>query len=187
MKKNNFYSRFSFSEIKSHFSNSNSGFTLAETVVYIAVFVVFSAMIIDFSLSLLNSWGHGKTIRAVTRGGSIIGGKLSQEIRLASSVATSTSVFNSNNGRLEMSSFETATSTSPKNIAFYLSGTELFIQKGSDPAVSLSGETKITSLVFSYLSSSTTEGVRTDFTVEAGSGKYLQSENFQTFSILRGK
>lgn len=164
-----------------------SGFTLAETVVYIAVFVVFSALIIDFSLSLLNSWGHGKSTRAVARNGTIIANRIAQEIRLSSSVSTTTSTFDSSNGRLEMQSFLTATSTTPEEVAIYLSGTELFIQKGVNPAVSLSGEAKVTSLVFNYFSSSTTEATRVALTVETGAGKYTKSRNFQTFAVLRGQ
>lgn len=168
------------------FGSRQKGFTLAETVVYVGVFVVLSFLTINFILSLADSWGHGKAKRATVRTGAEATNRLAEEIRLASSVEIASSVLGVNPGHLVLDSFKSATSTAPETVEAYLTGAELFLKRGNDPAVSLSGDVAITRLVFNRLTSSTTDAIQINLTAEAGGTKYRETRNFQTLAILRG-
>lgn len=166
--------------------NKSQGFTLLEIIVYVSLLAIITVAAVNVYFSEMNAWGYARAERNATDAGKLMMERIIQEVRLARSVNTSVSIFGSHPGKLVLNTFENATSTVEATLEIFLDGTELKIKRGTQAAVSLSGSTKVTQLVFFYVSSPKSELVRVNLTVETSGGKFAQTKNFTSAAVLRG-
>jgi len=157
---------------------------MVEMLVYIAVLVFMLAIILEVILSVTKADRTIKTVRTIENSAIVSIEKLQREIRGAQSVATSTSIFDINPGKLVLNTL-TATG-SPKTVEFYLSGGKLRVKEdGVDIGPISEGLAQVTNLTFTRFATSTSEGIKGQITIESStSTSYYRSEKFYFSTLL---
>ena len=170
-----------------HLPLKKSGFSLIETVVYVALVAVFSVGVIQVLLSETNAWGRARTERNLNDTAMLVMERLSHEIRLAKSVTTGESSLGTHPGVLALQTFSGTSSNDPSSIVIFLDGTDLKIRRDSGPATTLSGnDVTITNLVFYRIASAKSEGVRIELTAQLPWKGIVKEKKLTTAVVLRG-
>ena len=142
------------------------GFTLVETLIYIAIIGGILATFISFSLNI--SGAHNKTyvIQEVQANARVALDVISQKIQSANGVTTSSSVFNIDPGKL----FLTMSSTTLNPTIINLSDNDgaLQIKEGTGATTTITtSQIRVTNLQFTNLSASSTHAnIKINLTVE---------------------
>jgi len=164
-----------------------NGFTLVETLIYVAIIGMVLSSFVVFSISISNSRSKTYVVQEVHANTRTALNVMSQKIRSATGVNTASSTFGVDPGFLSLSM---ASSTlNPTILA--LDSNILGIKEGSNATTSItSDEVKITNLVFTDLSGTGNRGnVRIEMTVEYNNIDtdiiYNYSQSIQTTVGLR--
>ena len=164
-----------------------NGFSLIETIVYIALVAVFSVGVIQVLLSETNAWGRARTERNLSDAATLIMERLSHEIRLAESVNVGASSLGVHPGRMALQTFTSATSNDPSSLELFLDGTELYMSRDAGAPTLLSGNgIEISNLVLYHITSETSEGVRVELTARLSWKGVVKEKKMTTAVILRG-
>ena len=165
------------------------GFTLIETLIYLAIVSLAVTSFMVFSIGI----GNSRTKNYVTQevqGNTRTGlGLITQRIRAATGVNASSSIFDTDPGVLSLVMADAA--KNPTIINLTADNGVLQIQEGVGSSVVITSEAvKITNLVFTDLSaSSTRENIRVEITVEynntSGDVEFTYSQSLQTAVSLR--
>jgi len=142
------------------------GFTLIETLIYVAIIGMAVSSFVAFSLSVSSSRSKTYVVQEVQANARVALGIISQKMRAANGVNTATSTFGADPGFISLS---VASSTlNPTIIGLNQDNGVLGIKEGLSATTSItSSEVKITNLVFTNLTgSSTRKNIRTEMTVE---------------------
>jgi type II secretory pathway pseudopilin PulG len=153
-----------YSQINKKKVRGSSGFTLIETLIYVAIIGGVLSTFIAFSMNV--SQGRNKTyvvqeVQSNTRHAMDV---MSQRIRAATSVTIGSSTFGSDPGVLQLAMADA--SKNPTIINLTADNGILQIKEGASAAVSLtSTEVDVTNLVFTNLTDGDRESVRIQMTV----------------------
>src|SRR3989338_6928949 len=107
--------------------NRKSGYSLVETLVYVAIFSILSVVVVRTIVVMMRSFSETVVIRDFLKT-SFIMERVSREIRIAESTDP-TSIFDSSPGYLKINS--TDDSGNPKIVEFQLIGTDLQLKENS--------------------------------------------------------
>lgn len=167
-----------------------TGFTLIETILYLAITGIIITGLVLFGVTISNSRAKNYVAQEVQANGRVALDLISQKIRAANGVNVGASVFNTDPGILSLSMADGG--KNPTIIDLTANDGILRIKEGASAAVSItSNEVKITNLVFTDLSStSARENVRVNLTIDfddGGSGdvRYIFSKSWQKAVSLR--
>lgn len=123
-----------------------SGFTLIETMTYFAIASLFLFAITMFSLQILNTSKLSENIHEIQSSSNFSTNKIAEKIRLAASVNTGSSVFDNDNGVLNLNG-------SP-SVSFYLQNQNIYVTEGGGNPVKLNSDTvKVIKLRFHRITS----------------------------------
>jgi type II secretory pathway pseudopilin PulG len=146
--------------------NISGGFTLIETLIYIAIIGIIITSFVEFSISVSNSRGKAYVASEVQSNLRISMDLIRQRIREATDVITNSSTFGSNPGFLTLTM---ASSTlNPTTIGLSADNGILGIKEGNNATTTItSNEVFVTNLIFTNLTASTTrENIRIQMTIE---------------------
>jgi type II secretory pathway pseudopilin PulG len=161
------------------FTHAMAGFTLIEMLIYIALLVVIFLLVINTVMSFTRSYRELSALRAADQGGSDALERIVREIRDATGVDTTQSVLGTTTGTLFLVNNATTTK-------FYLQNNTVHLTVNGTYVGPLTGSsTSVTSLIFYFLSTTTTEAVKIDMTVQGKSGQTTKTKNFHTTTVLR--
>lgn len=153
------------------------GYTLLETVIYVAILAIISILTVGSILAIYQSFGRERVERHLVLNGDTAIERILREIRRATSTDAVASTFGSHPGVFKTRG----------GIRFGLSGNTLQIQEGSSPAANLtSSKVDVTNLVFYSTSSPNSTLIKVEMILEAGSGVFLKSKNFYGSAVMRG-
>jgi type II secretory pathway pseudopilin PulG len=143
-----------------------SGFTLIETLIYIAIVATAVSSFVLFSISVSNSRNKTYVVQEVQANVRVALNIMSQKIRAAQSVATTTSTYDTDPGFLILNM--ASTTLNPTHIGLNQNDGILGIKEGNAATTSItSDEVLVTNLVFTNLTgSSTQENTRIQMTIE---------------------
>lgn len=163
------------------------GFTLFEVVLFIALLPLVMLLTTQLLISEIDALFRARVDRNATDTAGAILERITQEVRLAESVLTASSTFDTDNGRLVLQSFSSPTSTNSAIVDISLLNNDATIQRDQNATTTLTGEdVRVTQLLFSHVTSSISELIRVSITVEAGAGRFLREKQLTTAAILRG-
>lgn len=163
----------------------NIGFTLVETLIYVAIFAMLVGGIATFASNVQSSRLRSVLWFEVNGQGNSIIRTITQSIRNSESINSPAQGNNGSSLSLSM------TSPSADPTAFSLTGDTLYITEGGGSPVALSNnKVKVSNLTFSNLSRSTTPGVvQVRFTLSnaaiAGFAEDVYSVDFYGSAALR--
>jgi type II secretory pathway pseudopilin PulG len=161
------------------------GFTLIETILYIALLVIIMSAILPLSLQILGSGAKSTAGQEVYGAARYTSERIAYEIRNAALLNTASSSFNvnlatSSGAGLYLSGF--SSSTDPTIIRVD-SGTATIIQGTSTPVALNSSSTQVTNLVFSNYSTSTYRNV--GFVLGMANAGTSTRQEFQASTTIR--
>ena len=156
-----------------------SGYSLIETVVYVALIAVMLIISTSSIISVYRTFGVLRTERKISINGEAALETIIRDIRAATSTSVSSSSFGAHPGILRMNA-----------IKFFLNGlTQLYKQDGANPPQAITGsDVRVTNLVFYRAQSPVvlSELITVNMTIEAGSGSFIKSVPFSGSAVLRG-
>lgn len=143
----------------------SQGSTLIEMLIYIAVVAMVLSSLVLFSISIVSSRSKTYVVQEVQANTRVALAILSQKIRASNGVDTSTSQFGSDPGKLTL--FMSDPSKNPTVFDLDQDDGVLRITEGASlPVTLVSDEVKVTHLMFTNLTgSSTHENIRIEMTV----------------------
>ncbi len=161
----------------------NKGYTMVEMVIYIAIMSIVLLLIVNTVLSLTKSYRDLYALRIVDSTAVDSMERMTREIRGATSVDTTNSVFNTDPGVLTLVSTLGSTSTTTK---FYISNGALKMDINGSYFGPLSDvDATIDSLTFAKLDSGISTAVKIDMTVSGRSGLAVKTKNYHTTILLK--
>ena len=167
----------------------NRGFSILETVIYIAILAVILVVVINTTLLVSNAFGKARVNRNVATQGSAAFERLLREIRLADDVLEAESIFGVSPGRLKLSTIVSPDDEIATTREFFIDSqtSSLMIAEGVSPAIALTSGIQVTDLVFYNISSSatTSQAVRAEMTIENTFKQSNISRNFYGTAVLR--
>jgi len=168
---------------------NNKGFTLIETLIYIAIIGGILASFVTYSITISNSRNKTYAVQEVQANLRIALQLISQQIRSANGVNVSSSIFAIDPGVLSLSM--SSSTINPTVINLNQDDGVLQIVQGNDePVYIISSKVKATNLVFTNLTASgTRENIGIDLTVNYDNSdsdiNYSYSQTMQTSVSLR--
>lgn len=128
--------------------NTARGFSLIETLVYTSIFAVISVLVINMTLSMASIFGKVRTQRNVHNQGAAALERILREIRLATSVATSSTAFATNPGKLALNTIVSSADTTPIIRSFFVSVGDIVLQENAASPFKLTNGITIANLTF---------------------------------------
>ena len=157
---------------------------MLEMLIYIAILILMLGIIMNITISVVNSGRTIKSLRNVENSALTSFERITRETRQAQSVNLSSSVLNTNPGRLVFAGSDSL--GNPRTVDFYLSsGVLMLAENGADLGAVTQPDSRVTSLVFQRFSSSNSEGIRTEITIESGTSTHYRSNKFYFSAIIR--
>lgn len=170
--------------MKTRPSNKN-GFSMMEMIIYIAILVLILVVVVNILFSIISSQKKFKTARSVENSAAYTLERINREVRDAVSIDTAGSVFGTNPGTLKLNTVDA--NGNPRTVEFFVSSGAVRIKENS---VDLGGLTqadgRVTNLVFTRITNTHSDSVRTELRVESGTSTNYRVENFYATTILRG-
>lgn len=159
------------------------GFTIMETLVYVAILSVLSSALIVITTSMLRTFSNLETYEDIAHSSTAALERITREIRKAESVELDGSMLTTHPGVLILHT--TDTGGMPTTVTISLSGGKIMFQEGLlAPAPLSSSRVTISNLVFRRVDGVNTEAVRVELTAERATQGTVVSKNFSTFVVL---
>ena len=166
-------------------NRQKQGFSLIETVLYVALFTLLSTLTINTFISTIKSFNDLRVSRNINDSSVQILERLTRDIKSATVVDIANSTFITSPGRLTLSTM--SASGTPLTVEYYVSGTQLRIKEnGVDKGSLMTSRTKIDALVFRYITAGGIVGIKTELHVSSTQGSVTDADNFYSTSELRG-
>ncbi|MEA3399138.1 MAG: prepilin-type N-terminal cleavage/methylation domain-containing protein [Patescibacteria group bacterium] len=157
-------------------SSYKKGFSLIETIVYIAVFSVLSIIVINSYAIIVGSFSNIRSTHDLLESGNVAMERMTREINKADSIDIVNSTFGSDLGVLQLNGDQVT--------KFYVSNGDLFLSYDDVLVGSLiSNNTQVANLIFRRITTLIGEGVKIELTIQ--DIKNQRSENFYNTIILR--
>jgi len=167
------------------YRNASKGFTLIEMFFYIAILIMLSLAVVQALIPL------GRSFRTLSSNGSVNATaqtaleRMVREIRSATSVDLGNSTLASSPGVLQLNTLDSGGNAT--TVQFYVSGTSIRLKEaGVDVGPLSPPSARITSLIFRRITTSNSQAIKIEMTVESGSGSAYITKNFYVTAVMRG-
>lgn len=156
------------------------GFTLVEILVYVAVLAIVVGAVFSFLLWAAQSQIEASSKRRATLEGSKVLELIAKEVREATSVYISTSVFGSNPGQLSLKTQKSVpTGEQETFVDFFVCETRLCMKKESQNPLALTSlDIAVDNLVFSRVVSGVTSSLQVKLTLSSKGNQASFTETF---------
>ncbi len=171
---------------KTHSTMQAGGFTLVESLVYLAIFVVLLAGIVNAISVLSSSYRNVRTARSIESSAISLMDRIIREVRNSTSIDSAQSSFGINPGSLSLNVVDG--SGNPSTIRFYVSNQRVILEEnGMSLGPVTASNVTVSSLVFRSYSTTTSSAVKIEMTLSSAStSKVFVTRNFYGTAVLRG-
>ena len=139
------------------------GFSLVETIIYIALFIALSALLIDALIVMGKSYTESRATRDVLASAEIATERIEREVQGATAIQGNLSTFDAPGGVLALKGVDT--NGAADTVVFSLSNGQITVSKNSGAAVPITDpHVSVDSLVFRDIISGSAEAVRVEAT-----------------------
>jgi len=165
--------------------HSQEGYSLLETVVYVAVFAVFSVVVVNSLIVVTGTFLNIRTERTVNNTASVALDRIVRETRLANSVDTLNSTFDVNPGRLTLNTTDSMGGAT--TVEFYIENGRLKVKEGGVVSGALtSSSVVIDSAIFRLVTNGSAQAVKMEFALHDSRDKTSVTKYFYNTALLRG-
>ncbi len=165
--------------------NKTKGFSLVEMIIYITI-LSFMLVVIVSILVTINKAGRGiKAAREIQDSGSLSLERIVREARQAINVSSASSTLGTSPGVLALNS--TDSNGVAEAVQFYLQNNAIHLKiNGVDKGALTRSDASVTNLVFTLITTTHSQAVRTQMTIESGTSTSYHSSKFYSTAVLRG-
>ncbi|MFA6227347.1 MAG: hypothetical protein WC631_02645 [Candidatus Paceibacterota bacterium] len=167
---------------------NNTGFALAEMIVYVAIMTVITAVLVQSIITVVKSNKQSFASNSIKDSAITSLEKMTREIRNAESIDLVNSSLNVTNGILQINSKDS--SGNPEIIRFYLQSNILMINASSSINTLFgpltSNNIKVSNLKFIPIITPVSSAVKIEMTLENNGKDFVKTEDFYSTVILRG-
>lgn len=165
-------------------SKTNTAYSLIEIIIYMAVLVMVMVVLVNSIFDMVGSSSLFTAGRLMTSSAQTSLERMANEIQNAISVDIAGSSFNSHPGRLTLNT--TDSSGSAMTIEFLIESGQLKVKKNGGTAETLvTTGTTVTNLVFRFIDTTISEGVKIEATFLSTARGKTRSESFYLTELLR--
>ncbi len=159
------------------------GFSLVETIVYIALLAIIFIVVINSLVAIMSSYYSIKSSKDIENSAMLGLDRIERDIKNAASISSISTSTNPNS--ITVNTFDA--NGNPLVSQFYVAtGTLSVNENGSySGPLSVSG-VKVTSLLFSPINTGNSSGVRIQMTLQAGTSSAFKVKNFYDTAMMRG-
>lgn len=147
------------------FHGKNSGYSLVETVLYMALFVTLSTVLISSLFGMTRAYTQARVNNDLLDSAHVSMERMTREIRGATSLDTGVSVFATNPGILKLNT--TDASLTPKTVQFAVASGVLELTDSTDgtPTALTGSKISVDSLIFRNITTTEGSAVRIEMTL----------------------
>ncbi len=161
------------------------GFSLVEVIVYVGLFTLLSVLAMNALFQTVNAFNNLRISRDINDSSVTVMERLTRDIKSARSIDLANSTFNASPGRLTLETLNA--SGTPMTVEYFVSDNILFVRENGVLAGSLmSAGTRVDALIFRYITSGATLGVKTELHIYSSRGVVSDVDHFYNTSVLRG-
>lgn len=165
---------------------SRRGVSLIEVIVYVAIFAVLSALTVNILLSISQALTAIRVTRAFNGTAAVAMERMIREIRQARDIVEGESTLGASPGVLTLDTYVDPGGNTKIKRKFSISGGALTLQEGSNPSIPFTAGVTIANLTFWSTGAPSSQAVRVELALTAGSGKYMKQQTFYGTAVLRG-
>jgi type II secretory pathway pseudopilin PulG len=165
-------------------ANLKKGYTLIETVIYVAILSIIYFLVVSTLLSFSSSYRNVVALRIVDNSGTNSMERMTREVRGAGAVDIINSTLGSSPGALTIISTSNGISTTTK---FYLQNGIIKMDiNGAYYGPLTLNNASVTNLVFYKLDNTNSTAVKIDMTVTGTSGFITKTKSYHSTIVLKG-
>jgi len=163
-------------------ARTNSGFTLAEMVMYVSILVVVLMTVILAIVGIMKVYTFTQAQTRVGRAAELTLARMTREIRFADSANTVTSSFGTHPGVLAL-----ASSNPTRTTRFYLdNGVMKFDENGAYAGNLTLEKVFVSSFIVRHIQVDSSDAVRIELTLDSFGRTGTTSETFYATAVMRG-
>ncbi|MES2436479.1 MAG: hypothetical protein V4519_00550 [Patescibacteria group bacterium] len=163
---------------------TSTGFSLIEMLIYISILSGIFIIIVSVLVSFSASYRQVSALRVLERSAITAMERMTRDIRAGTQVNDGLSTMGSSPGVLSITQTQNSVSTTTR---FYISANSVKMDVNNAYYGPLTGsDVTVTSLIFRKLTSSSTDAVKIDMTLQATKGNVTKSKTYHSTIILKG-
>ncbi|MEI6528343.1 MAG: prepilin-type N-terminal cleavage/methylation domain-containing protein [bacterium] len=163
---------------------TNSGFTLIETLIYLAIFILISAGIIDLLFAIQKTNRNVAVLSGLSTNAVSVFERITKETREAISVNVASSTFATSSGVLQLNTVDV--SDVPHVTKFYQNSGQVKMDiDGLYFGPLMTNSATSTALIFNIATTSTSTLIKMELDLMAGTSTYQKAEKFYDSITLR--
>lgn len=168
-----------------HFINHRKGFSLVEVVLYVGLFATLSAISMTSLFQTVKAFNNLRISRDIDDSSVKIMERLTRDIKNATAVDLANSTFGTTPGRLTLSTVNA--SGTPLMVEYFVTNSSLHIKENNvDVGPLMSEKTNIDALVFYYINTGNTLGIKTELHISSARSSVRDADHFYNTSLIRG-
>lgn len=165
-------------------SHRVAGFSLVETLLYVALLALSLLVVMQTLVAFTRSFAVFRAVAQIEQSATLSLERMVREIRDAHDISDTGSIFGTHPGQLFLNT--TTAAGAARTVLFSLNGGALVLTEDGMVTGSLTGSTtRVANLVFRKITTERSKGVKIEVTLMAGSGPAARSENFYATAVLR--
>lgn len=163
-----------------------SGFTLVETIIYVAAFAILSTAALQATIVVMKSFYTLRLNQSVNVSATVALERMSREIRNAYDIDTAQSTLGSSPGRLTINTKDELGANI--TIEFYVDSASKLNMKvdGVDNGPLVTKTVTVTNLVFRQITTTYSKAIKIEMTLHDSRGATTQSSKYYDTIVLRG-
>ena len=163
-----------------------SGFTLIETIIYIAAFALLSSVALQATFTSMRAFYKLRLNQSINASATVALERMSREIRNAYDIDLTQSAIGTNPGRLTLKTKDAVGALT--TVEFYVTPTnQLNIKVGGvDNGAFVTNTVTVTNLVFQSINTANSKAIKIDMTLHDSRATTTQSTKFYDTIVLRG-
>lgn len=158
---------------------------MIELVIYVGILLTMAVAAVSSLIAIGRTYNTIQSAQRIDANAQIVLDRMGYEIRSASSVDIAQSTLGSSPGILQLNT--TDDSGTAMTIQFFVSNQALRIKEnGVDLGPLTASSVRVTSLIFRRITTTNSQAVKTELTLESGTGPSYRTKTFYTTTVLRG-
>jgi len=167
-------------------TQKKNGYSIIEIIIYLAIFTALSILVINSFIVILSSFNKTDINRKLLESGSVSMERISREIRQAKNVDITNSTIGTNPGVLQLNTTDSGGNTIYVKFKKENDGSLKIYENSVNGNNLLTQYITATNLIFRRITTTQSEAVKIEMTLEYSRGGITRSENFYDTVVLRG-
>lgn len=167
-----------------HHTNTRSGFTIFEMVLYVGLFSLVSLIAMNSLFQTLKAFNALRISRDINDSSVKIMERLTRDIKGATAIDAG-SVYGTSPGYLKLTVL--SASGTAMTVEYVMVGNQLHVKEnGTDRGALMSQKTEVDALVFRYINTGVSTAIKTELHLSSTRGSVTGVEHFYNTSLVRG-